>query len=441
MTNPTLLGLAAEGGRTLYLLVFLLTPYAAYALVARSASPGVRLAAIACFLGLVWLTTKVSPPAPEFVASYVLGLGYFVILAIAVWHFQRLLAPPHCNRAGLLALAGTLFVAVPAIALPGPLSFAIQLKGWELMFKAYSFCADAGSSKVSWTRALFFFLVDPVLVFPERAKDLNGQPALWQSSRRCLIGFFMLALHGTAFFSVDALLSAWSKSPFTTSYLFVGSYYLARLLIGYWAHAGRASFEIGLMGLLGYSIPERYLQPLYARSPLEFWRRWNTYVGSWFRRYVFFPAAVGWHRPATAGRFPVMSSMVSKSLAVLATFLLTGLLHDYSTYLRFGTSELGMLACFALNGVAILVWVGVAKLLRTTIPRRILLLRPVRATISVISYVAFVHLLILSAALAIPRLPLPLPPPGPRAQRSEQPALQRVASVGTERPNAARQQR
>jgi hypothetical protein len=149
------------------------------------------------------------------------------------------------------------------------------------------------------------------------------------------------------------------------------------------------------------------VQPFFARSPMEFWRRWNTYVGAWFRRYVFLPAALSWHRSKL-----LPSPATAKCAAVLATFALAGLLHDYSVYVRFGRPRLDMLASFSLHGIAILAWLGMAALSVHAIPRRILSSKPVSAGTSLVSYVAFVHVLVLSAALLMPRTESPASGPG-----------------------------
>src|SRR5438045_3161811 len=49
----------------------------------------------------------------------------------------------------------------------------------------------------------------------------------------------------------------------------------AQLVAWYWAHSATASLQIAGMRALGWEIPERYRFPFLARSPDDFWKRWN----------------------------------------------------------------------------------------------------------------------------------------------------------------------
>jgi D-alanyl-lipoteichoic acid acyltransferase DltB (MBOAT superfamily) len=97
------------------------------------------------------------------------------------------------------------------------------------------------------------------------------------------------------------------------------------LLGEYTAHSGVASIQIGCMRQLGYNIPERYRYPLFAHNPAEFWRRWNTYVGTWARSYVFVPLFSFLTRRVGRRR---KGAGVCYAVAVVTTFSAVGLLHD-----------------------------------------------------------------------------------------------------------------
>jgi D-alanyl-lipoteichoic acid acyltransferase DltB (MBOAT superfamily) len=69
---------------------------------------------------------------------------------------------------------------------------------------------------------------------------------------------------------------------------------------------------------LGFELTENFDHPYLARSPADFWRRWNISLSTWFRDYVYIP--LGGSRaggPAWARN-------------VLITFLLSGLWHGAS---------------------------------------------------------------------------------------------------------------
>ena len=66
---------------------------------------------------------------------------------------------------------------------------------------------------------------------------------------------------------------------------------------------------------LGFELTENFDHPYLARSPSDFWRRWNISLSTWFRDYVYIP--LGGSR-ATGARWV---------RNVLVTFVLSGLWH------------------------------------------------------------------------------------------------------------------
>ena len=69
---------------------------------------------------------------------------------------------------------------------------------------------------------------------------------------------------------------------------------------------------------LGFELTENFDHPYLARSPADFWRRWNISLSSWFRDYVYVP--LGGSRAGTP----------TWARNVLITFLLSGLWHGAS---------------------------------------------------------------------------------------------------------------
>jgi len=69
---------------------------------------------------------------------------------------------------------------------------------------------------------------------------------------------------------------------------------------------------------LGFELTENFDHPYLARTPADFWRRWNISLSTWFRDYVYIPLggsrATGW--------------LWARN--VLVTFLLSGLWHGAS---------------------------------------------------------------------------------------------------------------
>ena len=69
---------------------------------------------------------------------------------------------------------------------------------------------------------------------------------------------------------------------------------------------------------LGFELTENFDHPYLARSPADFWRRWNISLSTWFRDYVYIP--LGGSR---GGEWKWARN-------VLVTFLLSGLWHGAS---------------------------------------------------------------------------------------------------------------
>ena len=69
---------------------------------------------------------------------------------------------------------------------------------------------------------------------------------------------------------------------------------------------------------LGFELTENFDHPYLARTPADFWRRWNISLSSWFRDYVYIPLGGSKAGEATWAR------------NVLITFLLSGLWHGAS---------------------------------------------------------------------------------------------------------------
>jgi D-alanyl-lipoteichoic acid acyltransferase DltB (MBOAT superfamily) len=69
---------------------------------------------------------------------------------------------------------------------------------------------------------------------------------------------------------------------------------------------------------LGFELTENFAHPYLARSPTDFWRRWNISLSSWFRDYVYIP--LGGSRGG--------AWLWARN--ILVTFLLSGLWHGAS---------------------------------------------------------------------------------------------------------------
>ena len=52
---------------------------------------------------------------------------------------------------------------------------------------------------------------------------------------------------------------------------------------------------------LGFELTENFDHPYLARSPADFWRRWNISLSTWFRDYVYIPLGGSRHGTLAVG--------------------------------------------------------------------------------------------------------------------------------------------
>ena len=359
----------------LRLLVFWSLPVAVYAATAqglragrRWTVAGVLVVAIAVLFAMshgYWREAAVILMTYAFVGCCVLGLSWVASIADDGARF-KVLAVAYCVCA---------FLVAPVAVFPRPYVEAIAVLSFECFFAGYSFCVDAKRSHGRAPRlgdCAFFMLVDPSLVYAERARRQD----------RGVVGGALRLGAGGAVMLAGAGIRAIATQLFALSRLYDGAAGVAVLCIAgasgfaylYCLHSGLASIRIGLLRCCGYRVQERYHYPFLAKSPAEFWRRWNIYLGRWFGRYLFTPLAVSLARLKRSAAF----TRAVKGVALIVTFLVVGLLHDAKGLMMGGAMHFGSTRVFAIAGGVVLAWIAVGhvatRMLRHSPPRWLALL-------------------------------------------------------------------
>ena len=85
-----------------------------------------------------------------------------------------------------------------------------------------------------------------------------------------------------------------------------------RLYFDFWGYSVMAR---GIGHMLGFELPENFLDPYTSTSVSEFWRRWHASLGLWFRKYLYIP--LGGNR----------NGSVRTLLNLLVVWLFTGFWH------------------------------------------------------------------------------------------------------------------
>jgi hypothetical protein len=348
-------------------LAFRAVPFLAFALASRTVGWRHKLAAALSFAILIAACARLEAPVRDIALRAPVALGYFALVALVAHRLGDTGFIGSEHRLAAFAGFWVLGVVVPCIAFPGPLAEWAVFTGWTVALSAYSYLVDTASMQIrpSASECVFFVVVNPVLVYAER-----GTPAPQEG--RLLDGLTRISIGVGAWVSqdwIEAGASLLGGGPtgapvvrgIDASITVAGA---ASLVARYFAQSGLASIQIGFMKLAGYRVPECYVYPLFSRSPREFWQRWNTWVGSWARRYVFLPASLALRR-----RYRQCPASVATAAMVLVTFVVVGLLHDFPLLVNRmrhpldGWPRPRMSLFFGLSAAVLLVWLGAARLL------------------------------------------------------------------------------
>jgi hypothetical protein len=340
-----------EAGRDLAVFAsFRALPVIAALAASRRVRRWTRLAAAVAGAGLVAAghTWGVLP-----VGTLAAAFAYLTAGACAVPLAARALRAGHLTRGAALVGAFGVFLLFPAAFWTLPMRAYALVLGWDLVLSAYSYCVEVAKQEHDppLGDALFFLLVNPTLVYVRRGTEVGPPRPDARGLARALLGL-------TSVFGVSALIApevralSGDRAP-----LAVAAFGVLRFLCEYGRHSGLASYQIGLMRQLGWELPERYVWPIAATSVPDFWRRWNTYIGQWALRYVFWPFGARVRRGL--GR---RSPAVAAAAGVVVTFAAVGVFHDAYDYAKGFTLQATMTLAFVANGVAVVAWAGIARL-------------------------------------------------------------------------------
>ena len=106
--------------------------------------------------------------------------------------------------------------------------------------------------------------------------------------------------------------------------------------------SGYMDIVCGLCEILGIRLTENFEQPYFSRSIAEYWRRWHSSLGAWFKTYIYYPIALAkWNqnlgRKAKKAMGTHVGETIPASIALVGVWLTTGLWHGASwAYIAWG---------------------------------------------------------------------------------------------------------
>lgn len=282
------------------------------------------------------------------------GFCYYLLVSLGVNHLRELVFEKRLGRAGLLMVLYVVYLLIPGIALPSVSLSTFLVFGCELALSSFSYCIETSrpwSVRRSLGEGLFFLFVNPTVLYTVRGAPRGGTVGFagwWRVGAGVTLMTANVAFLRPMLHQIRAH-SPWIGVPFGTVAGSALCGFLSLCTI-YAAHSGLASIQIGLMQQIGWLVPERYCYPLLSRSPIEFWRRWNTYVRVWLEAYVFLPLARYLSRVSKARALQIAAAAftlaVSGVIHGAVTFAARQELKDVAVELRF----------FGAAGALVVVW-------------------------------------------------------------------------------------
>ncbi|MCB9025784.1 MAG: MBOAT family protein [Bdellovibrionaceae bacterium] len=209
--------------------------------------------------------------------------------------------------------------------LPNNSSMGLNIAGISFYsLKAISYIIDFRKHRfpINFSNIFNYLAFFPeLLVGPiDRYKNLNSQIIQPDSINHSSI---FQALYWIAWGLVKKFCIANNLAPFTEE-IFNGSIQnawlslLALCLYSIQIYCDFSSYfnlSFGVSHLLGINIPLNFNNPLFSKTPIEFWRRWHITLGRWFVDYVFLPITI-------IKRWPIV-------FCIIFIFALSGLWHGF----------------------------------------------------------------------------------------------------------------
>ena len=118
---------------------------------------------------------------------------------------------------------------------------------------------------------------------------------------------------------------------------------------------GASSLMVGAFALTGYHATDAFRYPIFARSVLDFWSRYDVWIYRWLKRHVFEPIGRRRRRPA---------------LGILAVFAVSGLLHEFLFIVAVPEMIGRQFAFFGLHGLGALGGAWLGRQYRSIVGRR-----------------------------------------------------------------------
>ena len=264
--------------------------------------------------------------------SMSISVGATVCFYLVLRQTRRAAQAGHAGQATrvLLALFFLLALAAPFMVPPTlrPVSrFLVALFALMLAFKMWDLQMSAGRCELPQPPQFFAYVANLYLLV-WRKRDVERQPTQWRNLRNLLLAI----LNFLGAIAAIALLHRfdWSGVPFLFAHALIAICLL-------WLVVGELNMTVAIIRLFGAYSVEANDKPYLARTPAEFWRRYNRVIGQFLHENVF--------KLGNGRRHPLRSTMLA--------FFVSGLFHEYLFWLAIGRSPGLQMTFFLLQGAAV----------------------------------------------------------------------------------------
>lgn len=329
--------------------------YGCFAPTSRVARASWLASAIVCIATLQVLNASFVSDLVGACAAFM----YYLAAAAAVFQLHEPVAKGRIGKDSLFCIALLAYVALPTLIFRSTGLIAALVIGWFLVLSSYSYCVDIGRQRyaASFRDFLFFTFIDPALSLPERSTRAAARIEWRNVASRAFVSMLLVTLGQSLLTLLPMVADAARLERAVGTYGATMIRGIGVFVAIYWLRSGLASVRIAMLESFGFDVPAAYDRPYLAASPREFWSRWNLYVGRWARRYIFGPVALHIARHTKSAALAKLQ--LARVIAVFATFLAIGALHDTLNFAGQGTTELVYLKVFALAAFVLLSWEGV----------------------------------------------------------------------------------
>ena len=230
----------------------------------------------------------------------------------------------------LLALLFVLALAVPFMvpaALTAVSRFLVALFALLLAFKMWDLQMSVGRCELPRPPQFFAYLANLYLLV-WRKRNVERQPTRWRNLRNLLLA--ILNFLGAIATIILLHRFDWSGVPFLFAHALIAICLL-------WLVVGELDMLVAIIRLFGAYSVEANDKPYLARTPAEFWRRYNRVIGQFLHENVF--------KLGNGRRHPLRATMLA--------FFVSGLFHEYLFWLAIGRSPGLQMTFFLLQGAAV----------------------------------------------------------------------------------------